>query len=70
MALALALIVLAVGFGVLEAVRPAVAKRWWRRGMVTDLVYWFFTPLISRTLAVVAVAIVDVPSLAPHQRSP
>jgi sterol desaturase/sphingolipid hydroxylase (fatty acid hydroxylase superfamily) len=59
-ALAVALVVLGLGFGVVEWRWPAVAQRRWRSGMVTDLIYWFFTPLVSRVLAVVAVVVVAV----------
>jgi sterol desaturase/sphingolipid hydroxylase (fatty acid hydroxylase superfamily) len=31
-----------------------------RRGLGTDVIYWFFTPLVSRTLAIVGLGIVAV----------
>lgn len=55
-----ALVLLGLVFGVIEARWPAVRKRLWRHGIGTDLVYWFFTPIVTRTLAVAAVIIVAV----------
>lgn len=43
-----ALVVLAIGFGVIERLWPARRQRRWREGMWTDLAYWFATPLLSR----------------------
>ncbi len=52
MKLLIAVVVLAVVFALLER------KPLFRRGRGTDYVYWFFTPLVSKTAAGVAVFIV------------
>src|SRR5215468_7468901 len=62
--LAIGLVILAVGFGLIETFWPAVAKKRWRRGMLTDLAYWFVTPLVSKTLAIAGVVIVAVVAAA------
>jgi sterol desaturase/sphingolipid hydroxylase (fatty acid hydroxylase superfamily) len=60
MALAVALVVLGLGFGLVERLWPSVRRTGRRRGLVTDVIYWFFTPLVSRTLAIAGVVIVAV----------
>ena len=45
------LLLLTVGFGLVEGAFPAVRRRWLtRRDLSTDLLYWFFTPLVTKTL--------------------
>src|SRR5438477_457767 len=66
MGLAIGLVVLAIGFGLIEWKWPAVTKRWWRRGMATDLIYWFFTPVVTKALAVIAVVIVALYAIGLH----
>jgi sterol desaturase/sphingolipid hydroxylase (fatty acid hydroxylase superfamily) len=52
-ALALTLVVLAVGFGAIER-RWGAIRRDRRRGTLTDLVYWLTMPVISQVTAVIA----------------
>lgn len=55
------LIVLGLGFGLLERVAPARAgQRWLRPGISTDLAWWFFTPLVTKSLTRVAIAVAVV----------
>jgi sterol desaturase/sphingolipid hydroxylase (fatty acid hydroxylase superfamily) len=54
----IAILVVAVAFCAIEAMWPARPQRRLRPGLVTDLAYWVITPLVSRTLAMVAVVIV------------
>jgi sterol desaturase/sphingolipid hydroxylase (fatty acid hydroxylase superfamily) len=52
------LIALGAVFALLEGLWPAVAGQAWRRaGLRTDLVYWFFTPLVTKTLTRVAIVL-------------
>jgi sterol desaturase/sphingolipid hydroxylase (fatty acid hydroxylase superfamily) len=56
--LAVGLFVLAAVFGVLEWLAPAVpGQPRWRRDGATDVAYWFFTPLVTKTLTALAVGI-------------
>jgi sterol desaturase/sphingolipid hydroxylase (fatty acid hydroxylase superfamily) len=59
------LLLLSAGFGLVESVRPAIRRRWRaRRGRGTDLVYWFFAPLVTKALTRAAIVITLVPILA------
>lgn len=60
LALAVAFVVLALAFRAIEAMWPARAQPWRRRGMRVDLLYWLVTPLVSRALAASAVVVVAV----------
>lgn len=52
------LAVLGIVFGVLERLAPAVpGQPRWRRDSATDLAYWFFTPLVTKTLTVLAIGV-------------
>lgn len=52
-------LVLSLGFAVIERLFAAnKEQKIFRRGYRTDLAYWFFTPLVSSTLALVVTAIV------------
>lgn len=52
------LVVLAVVFGLLERLAPAVAGQpRWRRDSATDLAYWFFTPLVTKTLTAFSIGV-------------
>lgn len=52
------LAVLAVVFGLLERLAPAVAGQpRWRRDSATDLAYWFFTPLVTKTLTALSIGV-------------
>ncbi len=54
--------ILLVFFWIVEFLWPAVkGQRRVRKGFVTDLFYWFFTPLISKSAAQLAVLIALVP---------
>ena len=68
-------VVLTLVFWPIERLRPAIPEqRRWRRGSLTDLEYWFFTPLVTRAItrvalsaAVVALALAaGVPLDKPH----
>lgn len=72
--IALGLLVLSVVFGVLERRWPAIrGQRRWRRGVTTDIAWFFFDPLVSKTLslAAVVVALIGVAALwgAPLDRA-
>ena len=55
------LVVLAVVFGVLERVVPAVpGQRRWRGGTRVDLAWWFVTPLLTKWMTRVAIVLVLV----------
>jgi sterol desaturase/sphingolipid hydroxylase (fatty acid hydroxylase superfamily) len=52
------LVVLAAVFGVLEAWQPAIAgQSRWRRGFGVDVVWWFVTPLVTKSIARVAIVL-------------
>jgi sterol desaturase/sphingolipid hydroxylase (fatty acid hydroxylase superfamily) len=55
--IAAALLVLALFFGIIERIAPAIRGlsiwRWHRR---IDFLYWFFTPIVTRTASTIAVA--------------
>lgn len=52
----LGLLLGAAVLGTIERLRPAIAGRpWLRRGLRTDLAYWFFTPLVTRWITRLAV---------------
>lgn len=59
--LLVSLVVLTAVFGVLEWLAPARPQQpRLRRGVPTDLTYWFFTPLVTKTVTRVAIVIVVV----------
>ena len=56
-----ALVVLSVLFGIIERLWPSKkGQRWWRSGIKTDFLWWFFDPLIGQGLAFIAIAAVVV----------
>ena len=58
-------VILSAGFGLIEGGWPAVRRTWRaRRGRATDLVYWFFTPLVTKALTRVAIVLTLVPIFA------
>lgn len=63
--IAIGLVVLGAIFWSIESLFPARrAQRKWRAALGTDVVYFFFTPLVTRTITRVAViAVVLVPAL-------
>ena len=62
--LTLALVVLTLIFWAIEFFWPSIPKqRRMRSGLRTDLIYWFFTPLISQSLARIAVLLALVPPM-------
>jgi len=74
---AVGLVVLAVVFGVLERVAPAVpGQPRWRRGLGVDVAWWFVTPLATKWLTRIAIVLVlvatallaGVPIDEPHLR--
>lgn len=68
--LLIALLVLGLVFGLLERVRPGAWRRpLLRRGIGTDLTYWFFGPLLARRLVGLALLLVLAPlALAAYGR--
>mgnify|MGYP000858978511 CR=1 FL=1 len=65
--LAVALAILLVAFRLLDGLRPRTRRLpVWRRGFVTDCVYWFFTPIVTRaiTRVLTIAAVVPVALLA------
>ena len=71
---AIALLVLAAVLWPLERAWPAIpGQRWRRPGLGTDLAYWFFTPLVTKTVTrgavVVAVVIAAVAAGLPLERA-
>jgi sterol desaturase/sphingolipid hydroxylase (fatty acid hydroxylase superfamily) len=57
-------VILTIVFWPLERLRPAIPEQpRWRRGTLTDLGYWFFTPLVTRVVTRAAL-IVSVVALA------
>jgi sterol desaturase/sphingolipid hydroxylase (fatty acid hydroxylase superfamily) len=60
--IAIAFVVLTVVFFVLQKVFPSVpGQPTFRRGFLTDAVYWVFTPFVTRVITPIAVAIALVP---------
>jgi len=60
-------VALTIVFWPLERLRPAIPEQpRWRRGTLTDLGYWFFTPLVTRvvTRAALIVAVVALAAAA------
>jgi sterol desaturase/sphingolipid hydroxylase (fatty acid hydroxylase superfamily) len=56
------LLLLSFGFGLLESLSPAIRRAWLsRRGISTDLLYWFFTPLVTKALTRVALLVTLLP---------
>jgi len=54
--------VLSLAFGVLQFVWPGVkGQRVFRRGFLTDCLYWLWTPLVTRAVTPVAVGISLIP---------
>jgi sterol desaturase/sphingolipid hydroxylase (fatty acid hydroxylase superfamily) len=61
--LSVAVVVLTLVFWVIEFFWPSLpAQRRFRRGVITDLAYWFFTPLVSKTLGQFGVLVALVPT--------
>jgi len=58
--LVIAFAILALVFGAIEARWPARRQPRVRRGFRVDVIYWLFTPLVSRALAVGSVVIVAI----------
>ena len=60
--LGVAFVVLFVGFRALEWTRPRDRRQpVFRRGLLTDLAYWLFTPLVTRVVTRVGLLVVLVP---------
>ena len=68
--LAIALVVLALLFSLLERIAWAVPRKsLFRRERTVDLLWWFFTPIVSRTASTIAV-FVAIAIVAGKGRSP
>src|SRR5262245_41913405 len=62
--LTIGFVLLTLVFWVIESLWPNIpALRKLERGLGTDLVYWFFTPLVTRAISLLAVLIALVPLL-------
>jgi sterol desaturase/sphingolipid hydroxylase (fatty acid hydroxylase superfamily) len=65
------LLQLLLGFAVLALAFWAMESRWpcqsrqprFRRGLITDVIYWFFTPVVTRTISHAAIVLAVVPLL-------
>ena len=58
----IAFIVLSIVFGLIEAFRSRSRRQpIFRRGYLTDVVYWLFTPVVTRSVVTVCVAIAALP---------
>lgn len=54
--------VLVIVFGILEHFWPSIPNQpKLRRGLGVDILYWFFTPLVTQILVMIAIAIVLLP---------
>jgi sterol desaturase/sphingolipid hydroxylase (fatty acid hydroxylase superfamily) len=57
-------VLLSLIFWVIESLWPGIpAQQKWRRGLSTDLVYWFFTPVVTRAISLLALLIALAPVL-------
>lgn len=55
------LVILGFVFGLVEWIAPARPnQRWWRKGLSTDVTYWFFTPLVTKAITRIAIVLVVV----------
>lgn len=60
--IAVAFVILSVVFFVLQKIWPSVkGQKTFRRGFLTDVLYWGFTPLVTRVITPVAVGIALIP---------
>ena len=60
--LTVAFVVLTLVFWAIEFFWPGVSnQRKWRRGFLTDVAYWFFTPLISKPLTQLCILLTLAP---------
>lgn len=60
--IAIGFAVLSVVFFVLQKIWPSIpGQKTFRKGFATDLVYWVFTPVVTRAITPVAVALALVP---------
>jgi sterol desaturase/sphingolipid hydroxylase (fatty acid hydroxylase superfamily) len=54
--------VLSVGFFILQKIWPSIPEqKTFRRGFLTDVAYWAFTPLVTRTVTPIAVGLALIP---------
>jgi sterol desaturase/sphingolipid hydroxylase (fatty acid hydroxylase superfamily) len=54
--------VLVIVFGILERFWPSIPNQpKLRRGLGVDILYWFFTPLVTQILVMIAIALVMLP---------
>lgn len=60
--IAIGFVVLSAVFFVLQKIWPSVpGQKTFRRGFVTDLFYWAFTPLVTRAITPIAVGVALIP---------
>ncbi len=60
--IAIAFLILSAAFFVLQKLFPSVpGQRMFRRGFLTDAVYWLFTPFVTRIITPIAVGIALIP---------
>jgi sterol desaturase/sphingolipid hydroxylase (fatty acid hydroxylase superfamily) len=60
--IAIAFAILSVVFFVVQKIWPSIpGQRTFRRGFLTDVAYWAFTPLVTRSITPVAVGIALIP---------
>ncbi len=60
--IAIGFLILSMAFFVLQKLFPSVrGQRTFRRGFLTDVVYWAFTPFVTRVITPVAVGIALIP---------
>ena len=60
--IAIAFVILSVVFFVLQKIWPSVpGQRTFRKGFLTDVVYWGFTPFVTRVITPIAVGIALIP---------
>ncbi|MCI0443385.1 sterol desaturase family protein [bacterium] len=62
--IAVALLILGAVFWLIESFFPSrLSQRKWRKGITIDLSYWFFTPLVTKTISRVAIVVLLLPAI-------
>lgn len=60
--IAIAFVILSVVFFILQKIWPSIpGQKTFRRGFLTDVCYWAFTPLVTRVITPIAVGIALIP---------
>ena len=58
----IAFVALSLAFGLVEALRSRTRRQpIFRRGYLTDVLYWLFTPVVTRSVVTIAVAVAAAP---------